>query len=141
MPAKPLFSGLVVDKYDRPVEIGFIGSEPAYIINDAGFRRHVPSEQIDRTVLNQIMTSVSENQDQVVDQTAKMLGQDDIFSRAMLKHQLENIDQQVEQVLASGFPEEMRAYMGMMGFKIVVDIHGEVLRVEQPAKAADEGDE
>ena len=141
MPAKPLFSGLVVDEYDRPVEIGFIGSEPAYIINDAGFRRHVPSEQIDRTVLNQIMTSVSENQDQVVDQTAKMLGQDDIFSRAMLKHQLEKIDQQVEQVLASGFPEEMRAYMGMMGFKIVVDIHGEVLRVEQPAKAADEGDE
>ena len=141
MPAKPLFAGLVVDEFDRLVETGFIGSEPAYIINDAGFRRHVPSEQIDRTVLNQIMTNVSENQDQVLDQTAKMLGQDDIFSRAMLKHQLENIDQQVEQVLASGFPEEMRAYMGMMGFKIVVDIHGEVLRIEQPAKAADEGDE
>ncbi len=139
-PTKPIFTGLVIDEYDQPVETGFIGSEPAYIINDAGFRRYVPSETIDRAVLQEIMTSLSENKDQIIDQTAKMLGQDDIFSRAMLKHQLENVDQQIEQILQTGLPDEMRAYMGMMGFRIIVNIHGEVLRIEQPGRV-DGGDE
>jgi hypothetical protein len=35
----------------------------------------------------------------------------------------------------------MRAYLGMMGFRIIINIHGEVLRVEQPGIASDEGDE
>jgi hypothetical protein len=29
----------------------------------------------------------------------------------------------------------------MMGFKIIVNMHGEVLKVEQPGAIADEGDE
>ena len=28
--------------------------EPMYVVNDAGFRRHIPSEQVDRVVLSQI---------------------------------------------------------------------------------------
>lgn len=35
----------------------------------------------------------------------------------------------------------MRAYMGMTGFKIIINVHGEVLKVEQPGVASDEGDE
>jgi hypothetical protein len=35
----------------------------------------------------------------------------------------------------------MRAYLGMMGFKIIINFHGEVLRVEQPGAITDEGDE
>jgi len=32
----------------------------------------------------------------------------------------------------TGIPEEARAYLGMMGFKIHINVHGEVLDVEQP---------
>ena len=46
-----LFAGLVVDEYDRPVEVGTVGGEPCYVINDQGLRRHIPSEQVDRQVL------------------------------------------------------------------------------------------
>jgi hypothetical protein len=34
----------------------------------------------------------------------------------------------------------MRAYLGMVGFKIVINVHGEVLKVEQPG-ASGGGDE
>jgi hypothetical protein len=47
---------LVFDEYDRPLETGWIGSEPAYVIDDAGFRRHVPSAEIDNGVLGEMMT-------------------------------------------------------------------------------------
>ena len=29
-------------------------------------------------------------------------------------------------------PDEARAWLGMMGFRVVVDLHGEVVRVEEP---------
>ena len=43
--------------------------------------------------------------------------------------------------MQTGIPEDMRAYLGMMGFKIIINMHGEVLRVEQPGVASDEGEE
>jgi hypothetical protein len=54
---------------------------------------------------------------------------------------LRNIEKQFEQLLQTGIPEEGRAYLGMMGFKVVINLHGEVIRVDQPAAASDEGDE
>jgi hypothetical protein len=32
----------------------------------------------------------------------------------------------------------MRAYLGMMGFRIIINVHGEVLKVEQPGAITDE---
>jgi hypothetical protein len=143
MPNQPLFAGLVIDEAGNPAESGFIGHEPCYVINDAGFRRHVPAEQIDRAVLAQMAEMMKGSEGFISEQTAKMLGQDDPFSKAMIERQIKQIDQQFDALLQTGMPEEMRAYLGMMGFKIIVNYHGEVLRVEQPAAASDEdeGDE
>jgi hypothetical protein len=139
MPRQPLFAGLVVDEFDRPVEIGYVGGEPCYVVDDGGFRRHIPSEQVDRKVLQHLRSQIEGHEDLLSEQTAKMLGQEDIFSIAMIEQQLKNLDQQFDAVLDAGIPEEGRAYMGMLGFKIVIDVHGEVLRVEQPS--APEGEE
>ena len=109
-----------------------MGSEPCYIVDDAGFRRHIPSEQVDRQVLEAMGQLVEGHESLISEQTAKMLGQDDIFSRAMIESQLKNIDQQFDQLLQSGIPEEVRAYLGMMGFKIRINVHGEVLEIDQP---------
>jgi hypothetical protein len=43
--------------------------------------------------------------------------------------------------MQTGIPEDMRAYLGMTGFRIIINVHGEVIRVEQPGIASDEGDE
>ncbi|MCA2000991.1 MAG: hypothetical protein LDL51_03910 [Chloroflexi bacterium] len=137
MPAQPLFAGLVLDELGAPVETAFIGSEACYVVNDAGFLRHIPAEQVDRAVLAQIAETFKGSEDFISEQTAKMLGQDDPFSKAMIERQLKNIDKQFDALIQAGLPEEMRAYLGMMGFRVVINYHGEVVRVEQPGAAQD----
>ena len=83
---------------------------------------------------------ISGNEGMLSEQAAKMLGTEDPFSRAMLENQLKNIEQQFEALMQVGIPEESRAFMGMSGFKVVINVHGEVVRLDQPA-AADEGGE
>jgi hypothetical protein len=140
MPNTPLFAGLVVDEDGNPVQSAFIGSEPAYVVDDAGFKRHIPAEDVDRAVLGQMAEMMKGSEDLISEQTAKMLGQDDPFSKAMIENQLKNIEMQFDALMQTGFPEEMRAYLGMMGFKVVINYHGDVVRVEQPGAAGGEGE-
>ena len=127
-----MFSGLIVDEYDNPVESTYVGEEAMYVINDAGFRRHIPSEQIYRAVMEIMIEMIEGHEDELSKQAATMLGQDDLFSQAVLENQLLNIDQQIDKMLEAGIPEEGRAYLGMMGFKIRINLHGELLEVIQP---------
>ena len=138
MPAKPLFTGLVYDDNDQVVEITTVGTESCYVVDDAGFKRHIPSEQVDRQVLNKFRELIEGHEEIIGEQALKMLGQDDIFSRAIYIEQLKNLDKQFDQLLETGYPEEIRTYMGMTGFKVIINHHGEVLEVEQPGLIADE---
>ena len=140
MPKQPLFAGLVVDESDRPAETAYVGDEPCYVVDDYGFRRHIPSEQVDRLVLSQIADLMKGSEDLISEQTAKMLGQEDVFTKAAIEQQLKNIDKQFDQLIQAGIPEDMRAYLGMVGFKIVINVHGEVVKVEQPGTTGDEGE-
>jgi hypothetical protein len=140
MPRQPLFAGLVVDEDNNPVGSAHVGDEPCYVVDDGGFRRHIPSEQVDREVLELMRQQINGNEDLLSEQAAKMLGTEDIFSRALLEKQLKNIDQQFEELLRVGIPEESRAYMGMSGFKVVINMHGEVIRLEQPSTTDEDGD-
>ena len=141
MPRQPLFTGLVFDESGSPAESTLVGDEPCYIVDDAGFRRHIPSEQVDRQVLGQFAEMMKGSEDLLSEQTAKMLGQEDVFTVAAIQQQLKNMDKQFDQLLQVGLPEDMRAYLGMMGFRIIIDVHGEVLKVEQPGTITDEGEE
>ena len=136
MPKQPLFAGLVFDESGNPAETAYVGDEPCYVVNDAGFRRHIPSEQVDLQVLKAIQETIQGNEDLLSEQAAKMLGQDDIFSRAMIETQLKNMDKQFEQLMQTGIPEEARAYIGMTGFRIRINLHGEIVEIEQPGMAA-----
>ena len=140
MPRQPLFAGLVVDESDRPAETAYVGDEPCYVVDDYGFRRHIPSEQVDRVVLAQIAGLMKGSEDLISEQTAKMIGQEDVFTKAAIEQQLKNIDKQFDQLMQAGIPEDMRQYLGMVGFKIVINVHGEVIKVEQPGTAGDEGE-
>ena len=141
MSKQPVFAGLVVDELDRRVETAFVGDEPCYVVDDYGFRRHIPSAQVDRVVLSQIAGLMKGSEDLISEQTAKMLGQEDVFSVAAIQQQLKNMDKQFDILLQQGIPEDARAYLGMMGFKVVVNYQGEVLRVDQPGAIDDQGDE
>ncbi|MBT3392270.1 MAG: hypothetical protein HN413_17875 [Chloroflexi bacterium] len=132
MTKKILFDGLIYDENGNPVETAFVGNEPCYVVDDAGFRRHIPSEQVDRQVLAMMQEMITGHEDLLSEQAAKMLGQDDIFTRAMIETQLKNMDQQFERIFEIGIPEESLTYMGMTGFRITINIHGEVTDLHQP---------
>ncbi len=138
MAKQPLFAGLIVDENDNPVQVAYVGEEPCYVVDDQGFRRHIPSEQVDRQVLAIMEELIKGHEDLVAEQSAKLLGQDDIFTRAMLATQLKQFGEQFDQVLEIGISEEARAYMGMAGFRLRINVHGEVVEIEQPGTVAPE---
>ena len=130
---RALFEGLVFDIEDNPLEVTWVGDEPSYVLNDGGFLRHIPAETVDQQVWEAITAGISGNEEFLSEQTAKMLGQEDIFSIAVIRQQLENSQAQFEQLRGAGLPQDMRTYLGMTGFRIVVDFHGDVVEIKQPA--------
>ena len=140
MPRQPLFAGLVVDEQDRLAESALVGDEPFYVVDDAGFRRHILAVQVDRQVLQRMQEMMKGSEGLISEQTAKMLGQEDIFTKALIEQQLKNMDQQFDSLMQQGIPEEGRAYLGMLGFKVVINLHGEIVRMEQPS-APDTGED
>lgn len=138
MANKAVFEGLVFDEEDNQLDVTYVGNEACYIVDDQGFSRHIPSEEVDSQVLEVMRDQIVENKDMITEQTAKMLGQEDLFTYALIHNQLENIDDQMDHMMKHGLPESGRVYLGMMGFKIVVNHHGEVVRVDQPTAPAEE---
>lgn len=140
MAKKALFEGLIVDEFDRPVEVAYVGQEPCYVVDDRGFRRHIDASQVDRQVLAFFKEMVAGHEDLISEQAAKMLGQDDPFSVANISQQIKNMEHHFDKVMEIGLPEEQRAYMGMIGFRVRINVHGEVIDVEQPGMV-DPGEE
>ncbi len=132
MTNKAVFEGLVFDENDKVANVVYIGQEPCYVVDDDGFKRHITSEYVDRQVLETMGSWIEGHEDILSEQAAKMLGQDDLFSVAAISSQLKNIEGQFEKVLEIGLPEDTRAYLGMMGFRIRINVHGEVQDVDQP---------
>ena len=130
-----LFQGLIVNEANEPAGVAHIGEEAHYVINDAGFKRHVAAEAIDRTVLRDLRAQITRHQELVSDSALKMLGQDDLFTKAMIDSSLKNIDAHMDQLLQQGLPSGARQWLGMLGFRIVVDHHGEMLKLDQPGIA------
>ena len=133
MASHPLFSGLVIDEFDRTLEVTLVGGEAFYVVDDDGFRRHVESEYVDRQVLRHLYEMIQGNEELISEGTMKMIGQEDIFTKAMIETSLKNLDSQLDELIERGMPDEARNWLGMIGFRVVIDIHGEVLRVEQPS--------
>jgi len=135
---KAVFEGLVFDEMDRQLTVQYVGDDPCYVLDDDGFQRHISADLIDSQVINAIQSQVEKNKDTITDQTIKMIGDVDIFTLGIIKNQLENLDDQFNHLREHGIPEDGRIYLGMLGLKIVVNYHGDVVRIEQPAAPEDD---
>ncbi len=140
MSSNALFQGLVVDEYDQSVDVRQVGDEYFYVIDDDGFLRHVESEPVDRKVLNELFSMIAGQEELISQGAMKMLGQEDIFTKAAIEASLKDVDRQIEGLLTTGLPEDMRTWLGMMGFRVVLDIHGEVIEIAQPTASDDYGE-
>ena len=50
--------------------------------------------------------------------------------------ELNNVD--MDKIIAQGIPMQARNMMGMMGFRIVINVHGEIVGMQQPSMPDDE---
>jgi hypothetical protein len=138
---EPLFHGLVFSEYGKPLAATQVGEDPFYILDDSGFLRHIRARELDESILHWLWEQIRGHEQELAEQAARMTGQEDIFSRAVLQNSLAHPEAYVEEIFRHGLPESTRMWMGMMGFRVIVNVHGELLRVEQPVRATDDGSE
>ena len=141
MSRRALFEGLVIDTEDQPVGVASVGDEAQYVVLEGGFKFHVPAEQVDRQVLAVLREQILANKAAVTEGAMRMIGQDDLFTKAMIDSSLNNMDEHFTRLIEQGLPENARAYLGMLGFRIVLNYHGEVVRFDQPGFEPGPGEE
>lgn len=128
------FAGLIQDEEGRPVEVVSIGDEAFYVVLDAGFRRHIAARPVDQQVLRSLRGEIETHHDLAVDSALQMLGRDDLFTKAAVDASIKNMDQVVDQNL----PDDVKSWLGMLGFRVIINLHGDVVRVEMPGQIAEE---
>ncbi len=129
------FEGLVETEDGQPVTVSTIGDISYYVINDQGFYRHVEAAEVDRTVLARFVAQLQEHHDEASEAMLRMLGQDDLFTKAMVDSTIRNV--KLEEMLAQRLPPEAAQWLGMLGFRVIIDLHGEVVRVDMPTAPED----
>lgn len=132
-----MFEGLVVDEIGRTAEVGFVGENACYVIYDDDFRRYIDAAQVDLQVLRFMRDQVDDNRQIAVSAMMEMMGKDDLFTKAAVESTINHMEDAVGQPI----PEEARQWLGMLGFRITVDFHGDVIDIQLPAGGTDEGGE
>lgn len=131
-----MFAGLVVDENGRTTEVGYVGETACYVVYDEDFRRFVDAAQVDRQVLRFMREQVEDNRQMAVGAMLDMMGKDDIFTKAAVESTIDHMEDAVGQPI----PEDARQWLGMLGFRVVIDFHGDIVDIQLPAGAIDEGD-
>lgn len=127
-PRRALFAGLIQDEDGNSVDAVMVGDVPNYVVDDAGFRRHVESKAVDLQVIEMLREQFLAHQEIATEAMLQMLGKDDLFTKAMIDASIKNMDQVLEQDL----PDGARAWLGMLGFRVIIDTHGQVVRLDMP---------
>ena len=129
-----MFEGLVYDEYGRPVTTGWVGPDACYIVDDDGFLRHIDAEQVDRQVLQFFKEQVMANKDLAIRSMLEMMGKDDIFTKTALEYQLAHMDEQINPM-----PPQARALLQNLGFRIIIDVQGQLIDIQGPDVSQLEG--
>ena len=131
-----MFTGLVFDEAGSPAQVAWVGENACYVVDDDGFLRHIDAGHVDRQVLRFLRDQVEGNRDMAVNAMLDMMGQDDIFTKAAVESSIDRMEAAVGQPI----PEEALRWLGMLGFRIVIDFQGNVVDIEMPAGGIDEGE-
>ncbi len=129
-PQEPFFVGLIFNEEGEPVEATRVGEEPFYAIPDGDFRRHVEAREVDRQVIAHIKEQVLGMKEAIVEGVMQMTGSDDPFTRAAIENNIENMDRILDLPPGETELENLRLWLWMNGFRVTVDVHGEVVRVD-----------
>jgi hypothetical protein len=127
---QPLFADLVFNEQGERAKIVYIGGEPFYAVPEDDFLRHVEAKYIDRQIVARLQEHIRGMSDIVTEGVVQMLGQEGLFTRASIKHTIDNLDR----ILQPGAVDvdQLRTALWMAGFRATVDVHGDLVRLEIP---------
>ena len=123
-----MFEGLVFDERRNAARVSFVGERACYVVDEDGFLRHIDAAEVDQQVVDFLKGQVDQHRDLAVSGMMDMMGKDDIFTKAAVESSIDNIDQAVGQAI----PEQTRQWLGMMGFRVIIDDLGHVVDIEMP---------
>jgi hypothetical protein len=135
---KAIFEGLVFDERNNCAPVAYVGADPTYVIVEDGFRFHVDAWKIDEQIVSGLRDQVSGNRDEVGISVLRMMGRDDLFTKAAVMAALANMDAEFLKLRDTGLPLQAREYLGMMGFRVIVNRHGDIVSLTMPTPDADD---
>jgi hypothetical protein len=116
--------------------VKWVGENACYVVYEDDFKRHVDAAGVDRQVLRFMRDQVEGNRDIAVNAMLEIMGRDDLFTKVAVESTIDHMEQAVGQPI----PEDARQWLGLLGFKIVIDEQGTVVDIQMPAGAIDPGD-
>ena len=129
MAATAMFAGLVFDEAGDPAQVAYVGADACYVVDDDDFLRHIDAALVDRAVLRFLREQVEGQRDVAVQSMLEMMGKDDVFTKAALESSINRM----EEAVGNPIPEDARRWLGMLGFRIVIDVQGNVVDIQLPA--------
>jgi hypothetical protein len=125
-----LFADLVFNEEGEMAKVVVIAGEPFYAVPEDDFLRHVEAEHVDRQIVEELQEKIRGMSEIVTEGVIQMLGQEDLFTRASIEHASENLDRILEPGAVD--VDQLRTALWMTGFRAIVDVHGDVVRLEVP---------
>lgn len=133
---RALFADLVFNEEGQPAKMAYIGGVPHYAVPDGDFLRHVEAEQVDRQIVALMQERILAMRDLVTEGLIHLLGQEDLFTRASIEHAIEHMDRILEPGQVD--VDELRTALWMLKFRAIVNVHGDVVRLEVPGWEGEE---
>jgi len=127
---RALFADLIFNEEEQPAKALYVGGVPHYAVPDGDFLRHVEAEYVDRQIVALMQERILAMRDIVTDGIVHMLGQEDLFTRASIEHAIENMDRILEP--GNVDVDELRTTLWMLKFRVIVNVHGDVVRLDIP---------
>ena len=135
---KAIFEGLVTDENGAPASVVYVGTEPTYVIYEDGFKYHIDSRKVDEQVLTEFESHVRENESLISESVMKLMGKDDIFTKAAVSSNVRNFEKTYPQLFETGISEGARQYLGMLGFRVMINRHGDIVGMNMPTATDEE---
>ena len=133
---RALFADLVFNEEDQPAREVYVGGVPHYAVPDGDFLRHVEAEYVDRQIVALMKERVVAMRDLITEGVIHMLGQEDLFTRASIEHAIEHMDRILEPGAVD--VDELRTALWMLKFRAIVNVHGDVVRLDIPGWEGEE---
>jgi hypothetical protein len=127
---RALFADLVFNEEGQLAKAIYIGEVPHYAVPDGDFLRHVEAEHVDRQIVAALKERMMPMRDAITEGVVHLLGQEDLFTRPSIQHAIENMDRILEPGAVD--VDELRAALWMTKFRAVVDVHGDVVKLDIP---------